>query len=147
MGAEADHRLTEHAGLGSERRGGTESHGADGDERTKAERHLSEQGTTNGREDARQRTDASHDAGQEHETAGEAAHGSEDRAEHGRVHGVDELESVVQSVEDRQGERLQRLGEVDEQLAEVLRQVPHAGQDVPCRLKEIEQSVSADERV
>ena len=147
MGAEAEHGITEDARLRAESRRCAEGRGADRNERTEAECYLGEQGATNGGEDARQRTDASHDAGQEHETAGEAAHGSEDRAEHGRVHGVDELESVVQSVEDYLRERLHRFGEVNEQLTEVLRQIAHARQDVPRRLQEIEQSVGADERL
>ena len=147
MGTKAEHGVTEHASLGAERRRGTEGRGADSDERTEAERHLGEQGATNGAEDAGECADAGHDAGQEHEAAGEAAHGSEDRAEDRGVHGVDEIESVVQSVEDHQGERLDRLGEVDEQLAEILRQVTHTRQNVPRRLQEVEQSVGADERV
>src|SRR5699024_2588158 len=93
--------------------------------RSEAECYLGEQGATNGGQHAGECADASHDAREEHEAAGEAAHGPEDRAEHGRVHGVDELERVVHGVKDRHSERLDRLGEVDEQLSEVLEQIAH----------------------
>src|SRR5699024_6617422 len=76
-----------------------------------------------------------------------AADSSEDRAEHGWVHGIDELQRIVHGVKDRHSERLDRLGEVDEQLSEVLEQIAHTRQDVPRRLEEVEQCVIADERV
>src|SRR5699024_10478918 len=81
------------------------------------------------------------------EAASKAADSSEDRAEHGWVHGIDELQRIVHGVKDRHSERLDRLDEVDEQLSEVLEQVTHTRQDIPCRLEEVEQCVMADERV
>ena len=147
MGAEAEHGVAEDARLRAEGCGRTEGCSADRHERTQAECDLSEQRATNGGQHAREGTDASHDAGQEHETASKAADSSEDRAEHGWVHGIDELQRIVHGVKDRHSERLDRLGEVDEQLSEVLEQVTHARQDIPCRLEEVEQCVIADERV
>src|SRR5699024_12331621 len=77
---------SEDARLRAEGCGRTEGCGADRHERTQAECDLSEQRATNGGQHAREGTDASHDAGQEHETASKAADSSEDRAEIGRAH-------------------------------------------------------------
>src|SRR5699024_11200954 len=75
MGTKAEHCLAEDARLRAESRRGTEGRGADCDERTEAECHLGEQGATNGGQHAGECADASHDAREEHEAAGEAAHG------------------------------------------------------------------------
>src|SRR5699024_6995200 len=147
MGAEAEHCLAEDARLGAEGRRGTEGCSADRHERTQAECHLGAQGATAGAQGAGGGVYASHGVVQEHAAASKAAYGSEDRAEDLRVHSIDELQRVVHGVEDRLRERLHRLGEVDEQLSEVLEQIAHTRQDIPCRLEEVEQCVIADERV